>query len=180
MRKFDGKDLVNWIHQMEQYFDLHGVPLLQKVCIASSYLESDQFLWYKGLYSRKKLVTWSIFTDEMIAHYEDTKSNTFFRETPQQLEIVKGICYILESKIIATRKSTPHNYKYGSVVSPSLPQPKRVTPQQLEEKREKRLCYNCDRKCTKGHKRAEKKLFYIDYEDEEEKDQETSKEEDIR
>ena len=58
MRKFDGKDSVNWILQMEQYFDLHRVRLLQKVCIASSYLESDQFLWYKGLCSRKKLVTW--------------------------------------------------------------------------------------------------------------------------
>ena len=71
---------------MEQYFDLHGVPLLQKVCIASSYLEPDQFLWYKGIFSRKKLFTWPILTEEMIAHYEDTKSNTFFRETPKQLE----------------------------------------------------------------------------------------------
>jgi len=80
MRKFDGKDLVNWILQMEKYFDLHGVPLLQKVCIASNYLESNQFLWYKGLCSRKPLVTWSIFTEEMIAHYEDTKRNTFFSQ----------------------------------------------------------------------------------------------------
>ena len=63
---------------MEKYFDLHGVPLLQKVCIASSYLDPDQFFWYEGLCSRKQLVTWSIFTEEMIAHYEDTKSNTFF------------------------------------------------------------------------------------------------------
>ena len=76
MRKFDGKDPVSWILQMEQYFDLHGVPLLQKVCIASPYLEPDQFLWYKGLCSRKQLVTLSIFTEEMIAHYEDTKRNT--------------------------------------------------------------------------------------------------------
>jgi len=72
-------------------FDLHSVPLLQNVCIASSYLEPDQFLWHEGLCSRKQLVTWSIFTKEMIAHYEDTKSNTFFRVTPQQLERVKGI-----------------------------------------------------------------------------------------
>ena len=77
---------------------------------------------------------WSIFMEEMIAHYEDTKSNTFFRATPQQLERVKGLCDILESKIMATRKSTPHNYNNESVVSPSLPQPTRVTPQQLEEK----------------------------------------------
>ena len=78
----------------------------------------------------------------MIAHYEDTKSNTFFRATPQQLEREKGLCDIMERKIMETRKHTPHNYKDGSVVSPSLPQPTRVTPQQLEEKREKGLCYN--------------------------------------
>ena len=113
-----------------EYFDLHGVPLLQKVSIASSYLEPDQFLWYQGLCSRKQLVTWSIFTEEMIAHYADTKSNTFFRARPQQSEEKreKGLCYKVESKIMATRKSTPHNYKDVSVVSPSLPQPTRVTP----------------------------------------------------
>ena len=97
----------------------------------------------------------------MIAHYEDTKSNTFFRATPQQLEEKreKGLYYKVERKIMATRKSTPHNYKDGSVVSPSLPQPTRVTPQQLERKREKGLHYYCNRKCTKDHKCAEKKLF---------------------
>ena len=47
----------------------------------------------------------------MIAHYEDTKSNTFFRETLQQLERVKGLCDILESKIMATMKSTPQTLK---------------------------------------------------------------------
>jgi len=48
----------------------------------------------------------------------------------------------VERKIMETRETAPHNYKYGSVVSPSLPQPTRLTPQQLEEKREKWLCYN--------------------------------------
>jgi len=65
---------------MEQYFDLHDVQLLQKVDISSLYLESNQFLWYKGLCSHKPLVTWSIYTEEMIAHYEDTNSNTFFSQ----------------------------------------------------------------------------------------------------
>lgn len=49
----------------------------------------------------------------------------------------------------------------------------------MEEKRAKGLCYSCDSKYTKGHKCAEKKLFYIDCEEEEEKEQEMSKEEDI-
>ena len=80
---------------------------------------------------------------------------------------------------MATRKSTPHNYKDGSVASPSLPQLTRVTPEHLERKREKGHRYNCDLKCSKDHKCAEKELFYIDYKQEKERDQETSKEEDI-
>jgi len=83
----------------------------------------------------------------------------------------------IERKIMTTRNPTTHNYKDGSVVDPSLPQPTRLTPQQLEEKGEKDLCYISDSKYTKGHKCVEKKLFYIDCEEEEEKDQETSKEE---
>jgi hypothetical protein len=31
MRKFDGKDTITWILQMEQFFDLHDVPHIQKV-----------------------------------------------------------------------------------------------------------------------------------------------------
>ena len=68
----------------------------------------------------------------------------------------------MESKIMATRKHTTHNYKDGSVVAPSLPQPTRLTPQQLEEKRAKGLCYNCDSKYTKGHKMSYELTEYQD------------------
>ena len=68
MRNFDGKDPITWILQMEQFFEW----------IASLYLEPNQFVWYRWLCSRKSLVTWTIFTEEMIAHYEDTRSNIFF------------------------------------------------------------------------------------------------------
>jgi len=41
MRKFDGKDPVTWILQIEQSFDLHNVQHTQKVCIATLYLEHN-------------------------------------------------------------------------------------------------------------------------------------------
>jgi hypothetical protein len=62
MRNFDGKDPITWILQMEQFFDLHDVPHTQKVQIASSYLDPNQFVWYRWLLSHKSLVTWTIFT----------------------------------------------------------------------------------------------------------------------
>ena len=87
---------------------------------------------------------------------------------PDSLEKALRLERKIESKIMVTRKPTTHIYKYGSVATPRLPQPTRLTPQQLDEKREKGLCYSCDRKYTKVHKCVEKKLFYIDCEEEEE------------
>ena len=80
MRKFDGKDPITWILQMEQFFDLHNVPHTQKVQISYLYLEPNQFVRYRWFFSRKSLITWTIFTEEMIAHHEDTRSNTFFSQ----------------------------------------------------------------------------------------------------
>ena len=47
MRNHDGNDPITWLFYMEQLFDLHQVPILQKVTIASLYLEHNQFLWYQ-------------------------------------------------------------------------------------------------------------------------------------
>ena len=117
--------------------------------------------------------------EEMIAHYEDTKINTFFSQLinlkqkgslvenieefqklnirvkdileehridvfiwtlkdniqhevrlwePDSLEKEFRLARKIESKIMATRKPTTHNYKYGSVATPSLPKPTRLTP----------------------------------------------------
>lgn len=56
MRKLDGRDPITWIFQMEQFFDLHQVSTLQKVTIASLYLEPEQFVWYQWLCERKRIL----------------------------------------------------------------------------------------------------------------------------
>ena len=65
---------------------------------------------------------------------------------PDSLEKAYRLARKIESKIMGTRKPTTHNYKDGSVVAPSFSPPTRLTPQQLEEKGAKGLCYNCDKK----------------------------------
>jgi hypothetical protein len=214
LRKFDGKNPITWILQMEQFFDIHNVPHTQKVHIASLYLEPNQFVWYRWLCSRKSLITWTIFTKEMIAHYKDTRSNIFFIQLinlkqkgstienienfqrlnikvtnipdehlidvfivtlrdniqhevcfsePKSLENVFRVARNVESKnmAMAIRRNTPNIYQENNV-------PSSKTPQQLEERKSKGLCFNCDSKYSKGHKCGEKKLFYIDCEEEQE------------
>jgi hypothetical protein len=232
MRKFDGNDLITWILQMEQFFDLHNVPHTQKIRIASLYLEPNKFVWYRWLCAHKSLVTWTIFTEEMIAHYEDTRTNTFFIQLinlkqkgsvtehienfqrlnikvtnipdehlidvfigtlndnikhevrlwkPKSLENAFKVARNVESKNMpmATRKTNPNIYRENNGPSSKTPQHTRLTPQQLEERKEKGLCFNCDSKYSKGHKCGEKKLFYIDCKEEEEQEQEPSQDENV-
>ena len=122
--------------------------------------------------------------EEMIAHYEDTKGNTFFSQLinlkqkvsmmehtedfqklnlrvnnfPEEHRVDAFIgtqkdniqhefhlwepntlekAFRLARKIMAKRNPTTQNYNYGSVATPRLPQPTRLTPQKLEEKRVK-------------------------------------------
>jgi hypothetical protein len=44
----------------------------------------------------------------------------------------------------------------------------------MDERREKGLCFNCDNKYSKAHKCSEKKVFYIDNEEEEDQELEPS------
>ena len=72
---------------------------------------------------------------------------------------------------MATIRTTPSIYRENNVPSSKPPRPTRLTPQKLEKRKEKGLWFNCD-KYSKGHKCGEKKLFYIDYEEEGEQEQE--------
>ncbi|KAG5520771.1 hypothetical protein RHGRI_033370 [Rhododendron griersonianum] len=47
---------------------------------------------------------------------------------------------------------------------------KRLTPKEMEAKREKGLCYNCDEKLVRGHQCQKKQLYLMIGEDEEEDD----------
>jgi hypothetical protein len=89
---------------------------------------------------------------------------------PKSLENAFKVARNVESKNMdmATRRTNPNIYRENNA-------PSSKTPQQLGgKKRSKGLCFNCDNKYSKGHKCGEKKLFYIDCEEEEEQEQEPS------
>jgi hypothetical protein len=86
---------------------------------------------------------------------------------PKSLEKAYGMARRVENKNMATRRVTTNNYKENYV--PSL-KPTRLTPQQIDERRVKGLCFNCDNKYSKGNKCSKKKLFYINCEEKEDQE----------
>jgi hypothetical protein len=112
---------------------------------------------------------------------KDNIQHEVFLWESKLLENVFRVVRNFESKniVMSTRRTTPNIYRENNVPSSKPPQPTRLTPQQLEERREIFLFFNCDNKYSKGHKCGEKKLFYIDCEEEEEKEQEPSQDEGV-
>ena len=90
---------------------------------------------------------------------------------PQSLSQAVVMARQVEEKFLASKRQGNINFSERRSLTHSLPQPTRLTPQQIEEKRAKGLCYNCDNKYSRGHKCGEKKLFYIEGPNEEEEEE---------
>jgi len=119
--------------------------------------------------------------DVFIGTLKDNIQHEVLLWEPKSLENAFKVERNVESKNMAmtTRRTNPNIYRENNAPSSKTPQPTSLTPQQLEEGKEKGLCFNCDIKYGKGHKCGEKKLFYIDCEEEEEEEQEPCKIPDI-
>jgi hypothetical protein len=86
---------------------------------------------------------------------------------PKSLEKSFSMARKVENKSMATIRVATNNYREHHVPSPNLTQSTKLTPQQMDERRAKGLCFNCDNKYSKGHTCGEKKLLYIHCEEEE-------------
>lgn len=82
---------------------------------------------------------------------------------PKSLEHAFIMTRKVESKYMATRKLVTNNHRVNHAPFPKL---KRLNPQQMNERRENGLCLTFDNKYSKGRKCSDKKLFYIDCENE--------------
>jgi hypothetical protein len=91
---------------------------------------------------------------------------------PKSLEKHFSMEIKVENKTMAIRRVASNNYRENHVPYPNLSQSTRLEPQKMDEIREKRLCFNCENKYSKGHKCGDKKLFYIDCEEEEDQESE--------
>jgi hypothetical protein len=112
--------------------------------------------------------------DVFIGNLRDNIEHEVRLWEPKSLENAFRVERNVESKNMAmeTRRTTPNIYQENNSPSSKTPQPTRLTPQQLEQTKEKGLFFICDSKYSKGNKCGEKKLFYIDCEEEEEQEQE--------
>jgi hypothetical protein len=113
---------------------------------------------------------------------KDIKHELFLIHPTNVMESMQPAHHI-QSKNRATHRSTIGAYRgrrhrFG-VHKTSISQLKRLAPQQMDQRREKVLCFNCDSKYNNGHKCGENKLLYIDCEQEEDQELEPPQDPDL-
>ena len=126
----------------------------------SSYGAHQEILYAMKIISEDNLL------DLFIGTLKDNIQHEVCLFEPSSLEKASMMERKVENKNMAmnTRKAFSNTYRENNV--PSSKAPQRLTPQQLDERRAKVLCFNCEIKYSKGHKCKYKKLFYIDCEEE--------------
>jgi len=63
----------HWITRIEIFFDVHDVPDLKKVMIASTYLEGDAFVWFHRRVYVVMPLQWDYFRMMFLKNYEKEK-----------------------------------------------------------------------------------------------------------
>jgi len=101
---------------------------------------------------------------------EEIKHEFFLKHIENIMKVMEFSCHV-QANNKATHRSTIGAYacsrdRFG-VHKTIICQLTRLMPKQMDERRTKVLCFNCDKKHSKGNKFHGNKLFYIDCEEEE-------------
>ncbi|KAL6320971.1 hypothetical protein AAG906_010780 [Vitis piasezkii] len=79
--RYSGNDPTEWFNKVDQFFEYQGIPVAQKVSLASFHLEGEANQWWQWLrrsYSEEgKEVAWADFEEELWARFGPTKCEDF-------------------------------------------------------------------------------------------------------
>ena len=59
--RFDGTNVLHWIFQSEQFFELYQVPEDQKVVVAGVHFEPNVLPWFQMVKRNNPLLSWQWF-----------------------------------------------------------------------------------------------------------------------
>ncbi|KAK0608232.1 hypothetical protein LWI29_027540 [Acer saccharum] len=77
--RYEGKDDPTiWLCKAEQFFQLHAIPTIDRVQLASFHLEGDAHLWYQLLQQEMPVVSWEDFKDGLNSRYGPNQYLDFF------------------------------------------------------------------------------------------------------
>ncbi|KAJ1406999.1 Retrotransposon gag domain [Sesbania bispinosa] len=100
---FDGNDVDDWIFRLEEYFDITGIPLEQRIKFASFHMVGPSYAWYKWLIRNNYTQDWLVFVDALHKRFGTdlyTNPQEALKELKQQGTVAD---YQNQSEALSTR-----------------------------------------------------------------------------
>ena len=139
--------------------DKNNTLFTQFVNLKQKGLVAEHIQQFQKFNLRVKNISTNNLLDMFIGTLKDNIQHELCILEPTSLEKDFNLARRVESKNMAmTTKRFPSNAYRENNAPSNLPKPTRLTPQKMDERRPKGLCFNCDRKYSKGHNCGEEKL----------------------
>ncbi|ESR55507.1 hypothetical protein CICLE_v10023331mg, partial [Citrus x clementina] len=133
----------------------------------------------EALVARTRGLSEDFFVQCFVSGLRDAIKNQVAMFQPKTLIQVVGLALLQESTLEAMIKEAKASTRtMSSHVIPTaeskrnsmgqIPQIKRISAAEMQEKRAKKLCYYCDEKFEPGHKCKQRQIYLLEGEDDEE------------
>ena len=157
--------IISWSIFTEELISYHddknNTFFSQLVNLKQKGLVAEHIQQFQKLSLRVKNIPTDNLLDLFMGTLKDNIQHELRILEPTSLEKAFKFARRVESKnmVMATKRFPSNPYRENNAPSSNLTKPTRLTPQQMDERRAKGLCFNCDSKYI-----GENKLFYIDCE----------------
>ncbi|OMO79271.1 reverse transcriptase [Corchorus capsularis] len=180
--KYDGSiDPLSWINKCEHFFRHQNTPAEEKVGLASFYLKGDAQLWFLKVERDRPSITWDEFKRQCNLRFgQPVRSNKLGElvklrqigglqeyiavevelHQPPDLTSAMSLARLYERRGNRNKSESSSLRRIGSVQPRSSPFVKKLNQAELEDRKARGLCFNCDERFTPGHRY--KKLFWLE------------------
>ncbi|OIT33904.1 hypothetical protein A4A49_64903, partial [Nicotiana attenuata] len=158
MPRFHGDNPESWVFAAERYFDFYHIVEDHKLSLASFYLDVRNLLPPEGRLSKfRQTSTVAEFQARFksIANKTIDVPDSWLRGGPPKSALVRSHPLLPTPNLNSSASHTPNRLPF-----------KRLTTAEIQQRREKGLCYHCDEKYSVGHKcKASPQLLLLENDD---------------
>ncbi|WVZ16785.1 hypothetical protein V8G54_009767 [Vigna mungo] len=174
-------NLSNTLHDLPlppPFFEYHHTPPDQRIQIASFYLEGQALAWFQWMFNNGLLSSWEAFLRALELRFSPSKFDDPIAALYKLTQTQSLQEYLSDFSQTTRRQNSPIHpssqpfWSYHHLPPPLSPSPstppkplppllptptnklpiKRLTEAEMQLRRDKNLCFNCDERYTRGHR----------------------------
>ncbi|PIN17346.1 hypothetical protein CDL12_10004 [Handroanthus impetiginosus] len=151
---FDSVDARGWVRKCNWYFQVISTfPDDQKVPLASVHFQGKVEMWFQNFIEGRPLPTWKELGVAVMEMFDDVIPGLL----PKKFQHAVSLAKTFEKSVDALISLVGG----ASKVDSPTPVRRLLTAEEMKTRREKNLCYNCDKIYTPGHRCKQRHVYMM-------------------